>query len=159
MSTARSGRSGKRSGLRNGKPRSAQRLLIGAAGSILLRRWRDAGGTSRQQRGEPGPMPGAVDLGIADHGERAGPERAAQIPIALLADPAKLVLASARVLFRQEPQPRPDKSRPDRKALASATLATSAVASAGPTPGSSSSRRHVSFERCHAFICRSNSRI
>ena len=39
------------------------------------------------------------------------------------------------------------------------TLATSAVASAGPTPGSSSSRRLVSFERCQAFICRSNSKI
>jgi hypothetical protein len=104
-------------------------------------------------------MPGAVDLGIADHGERAGPERAAQIPIALLADPAKLVLASARVLFRQEPQPRPDKSRPDRKALASATLATSAVASVGPTPGIASNLLLVALDRCQAMMRRSNSSI
>lgn len=52
-----------------------------------------------------------------------------------------------------------EKSRPDRNAFGSATLATSVVASAGPTPGNSSSRRHVSFERCQAFSCRSNSRI
>jgi hypothetical protein len=34
-----------------------------------------------------------MDLGIADHGERAGCEQAAQIAIALFADTAKLVLA------------------------------------------------------------------
>ena len=39
-----------------------------------------------------------------------------------------------------------EKSRPDRNAFGSATLATNAVASAGPTRGSSSSRRLVSFE-------------
>jgi len=41
-------------------------------------------------------MPRAKDLGIANHSERAGREQAAQIAIALLADTAKLVLASAR---------------------------------------------------------------
>src|ERR1700757_4692425 len=50
-------------------------------------------------------MSGAVDLGIADHGERAGREQAAQIAIALLADTAKLVLAPARVLLRHQPDP------------------------------------------------------
>src|SRR5262245_50421604 len=49
-----------------------------------------------------------------------------------------------------------EKSRPDRNALGSGMLATSAVASAGPTPGSSSSRRLVSLERCQALIRRSN---
>jgi len=39
-----------------------------------------------------------------------------------------------------------------RKAFGSATLATSAVASAGPTPGRSSSRLLVSFERCQAGL-------
>src|SRR6516164_6439618 len=64
------------------------------------------GGSPRQQRGEPRPMPSAMDLGIADHGERAGREQAAQIAIALLADTAKLVLAPTRVLLRNEPNPR-----------------------------------------------------
>ena len=34
-------------------------------------------------------MPGAMDLGIADHGERASCEEAAQIAIALFADTAE----------------------------------------------------------------------
>jgi hypothetical protein len=48
---------------------------------------------------------------------------------------------------------------PDRNAFGSATLATKAVASAGPTPGMSSSRLLVSLDRCQAMIIRSNSRI
>ena len=52
-----------------------------------------------------------------------------------------------------------EKSRPDRKAIGSATLATRAVAKTGPTPGISSSRRLVSLDRCQALIIRSNSRI
>src|SRR6516162_2986821 len=65
----------------------------------------DLGGSPRQQRGEPGPMPSAMDLGIADHGERASREQAAQIAIALLADTAKLVFTPARVLLRHKPNP------------------------------------------------------
>jgi hypothetical protein len=38
-------------------------------------------------------MPRAVELGIADRGERAGCEQATQIAIALLDDTAKSVLA------------------------------------------------------------------
>src|SRR5664280_2620525 len=41
------------------------------------------------------PMLGAMDLGIADDGERADHEQAAQIAIALLADTAESVLAPA----------------------------------------------------------------
>jgi hypothetical protein len=52
-----------------------------------------------------------------------------------------------------------EKSRPDRKALASATLATNAVASAGPTPGIASSRLLVAFDQCQAMMRRSNSSI
>src|SRR5262245_4138798 len=52
-----------------------------------------------------------------------------------------------------------EKSRPDRKVLGSAMLAIRAVASAGPTPGISSSRLLVSLDRCQALIIRSNSRI
>src|SRR5262249_29029424 len=54
---------------------------------------------------EPGPMPGAMDPGIADHGERASRKQAAQIAVALLADAAKPVLAPAGVLLRHEPDP------------------------------------------------------
>src|SRR4029077_7829238 len=60
------------------------------------------GGSPRQQPREPGPMSGAMDLGIADHGECAYCEQAAQIAIALLADTAKLVLAPTGVLLRHE---------------------------------------------------------
>src|SRR6266542_3875810 len=52
-----------------------------------------------------------------------------------------------------------EKSLPDRKALGSPTLATRAVANAGPTPGISSSRLLASLDRCQAMIRRSNSRI
>src|SRR5205807_10516254 len=41
-----------------------------------------------------------------------------------------------------------EKFRPDRKAFGSGTLATRAVASAGPTPGIASSRLLVSLDRC-----------
>src|SRR5262245_30183357 len=50
-------------------------------------------------------MFGAMELRIADHGERAGGEQAAQIAIALFADVAEPVLASARVLLWHEPDP------------------------------------------------------
>src|ERR1035437_884971 len=52
-----------------------------------------------------------------------------------------------------------EKLRPDRKAFGLATLPTRAVASTGPTPGISSSRLLVSFDRCQAMICRSKPRI
>ena len=50
-------------------------------------------------------IPSAVDLGIANDGERARREQTAQIAIALLADTAKLVLTPARVLLRHESNP------------------------------------------------------
>jgi hypothetical protein len=89
-------------------------------------------------------MFGAMDLGIADDGERTSGEQAAQIAIALFADTAELVLAPLECCFGTSPI-QAEKSRPDRKAFASATLATKAVASAGPTPGMSSSRLIASF--------------
>src|ERR1700733_9981374 len=55
----------------------------------------DLRGSPRQQRGEPRPMLGAMDLGIPDHGECACSEQAAQIAIAAFADIAEPVLASA----------------------------------------------------------------
>jgi len=47
-----------------------------------------------------------------------------------------------------------EKSRPDRNAFGFATLATRAVARAGPTPGISSSRLLASLDRCQAMIRR-----
>ena len=55
----------------------------------------DLGRSPGQQCREPGPMLGAMDLGIADDGECAGHEQAAQIAITLFADAAEPVLASA----------------------------------------------------------------
>ena len=95
-------------------------------------------------------MAGAMDLGIADHGERASREQAAQIAIALFAEPP--------LEFCTSPT-QAEKSRPDRKAPGSAILATSAVASAGPRPGIASSRLLVALDRCQAMMRRSNSRI
>src|ERR1700687_3959594 len=69
---------------------------------------RDGGnlrGPPRQQCLEPRPMLGAMDLGVADDGERAGHEQAAQIAVTLLADIAKPVLASTRVLLRHDTDP------------------------------------------------------
>src|SRR5450830_1494019 len=56
-------------------------------------------------------------------------------------------------------EPEAEKLRPDRKTFGSATVATRAVASTGPTPGQSSSRMLISFDRCQVLIIRSNSRI
>src|SRR5262245_8312714 len=58
-----------------------------------------------QQRCEPRPVPGAMDLGIADHRQGAGRKQATQIAIALFADTAELVPAPTRVLLRHEPDP------------------------------------------------------
>src|SRR6185503_12753984 len=54
---------------------------------------------------KPGAMLGSVDLGVADDGECTGHEQAAQIAVTLLADTAESVLAPARVLLRNEPDP------------------------------------------------------
>ena len=50
-------------------------------------------------------MLGAMDFGIANDGERARREQAAQIAIASFADTAEPVLASARVLLGDKPDP------------------------------------------------------
>ena len=46
-----------------------------------------------------------MDLGVADDGERAGNEQAAEIAVASFADTAEPVLAPARVLLRHEADP------------------------------------------------------
>ena len=79
------------------------------------------GRPSRQQRCDPGPILGAVDLGIANDGECAGHEQAAQIAIPLFADTAEPIPTAARVLFGNQPDPGRE------VVLASATLATRAA--------------------------------
>src|SRR6476619_1133478 len=74
------------------------RDLVGERDSSNLR-------PPRQQGREPGPMFGAMDLGVTDDGKRAGHEQAAQIAVTLLADIAEPVLASARVLLRHDTDP------------------------------------------------------
>ena len=103
-------------------------------------------------------MFGAMNLGVTNDGERAGHEQAAQIAVTLLADPAEPVLASLECCFGTSPI-QAEKLRPDRQAFGSATVATTAVASTGPTPGASSSLMLVSLDRCQALISRSNSSI
>src|SRR6478609_8848721 len=69
---------------------------------------RDGGDLRRppcQQCCEPGPMFGAMDLGIANDGQRASHEQAAQIAVTLFADAAEPVLATAGVLLRHEAYP------------------------------------------------------
>jgi hypothetical protein len=66
----------------------------------------DLGRPPRQQCRKPGAMLGAVELGMADHGERASREQTAQITIALFGDAAELVFTPARVLLRNKPDPR-----------------------------------------------------
>ena len=61
------------------------------------------GRTPCQQGREPGPMFGAMDLGVTDDRKRAGHKQAAQIAITLFAYIAEPVLASTRVLLRHEP--------------------------------------------------------
>ena len=56
--------------------------------------------TPRQQSREPGPMFGAMDLGVTNNGECAGHEQAAQVAVTLFAYIAEPVLASTGVLFR-----------------------------------------------------------
>ena len=103
-------------------------------------------------------MFGAMDLGVTDDGKCAGHKQAAQIAVTLLAYIAEPVLASTGVLFGTMPI-QAEKLRPDRKDCGSATAATKAVASTGPTPGASSSLMLISLDRCQALVSRSNSRI
>ena len=91
------------------------------------------------QRCQPRPMLGAVFFHKPNDGERAGAEQGSDIPVAGLGDIAEPLPAAARFCLGTSPI-QAAKSRPQRKAFGSATLATSAVASAGPTPGMASSR-------------------
>ena len=75
------------------------RDLVGERDGRNLRR------SPRQQCRKPGPMFGAMDLGVTDDRKCAGHKQAAQIAVTLLAYIAKPVLASTRVLFRHHTDP------------------------------------------------------
>ena len=94
----------------------------------------DLGRPPHQQCRKPRPMLGAVDLGIADDGECTGDEQAAQIAVTCLLMLPSLSLPPLECCVGTSPI-QAEKLRPDRKVLGSATLATKAVASSGPTPG------------------------
>ena len=53
----------------------------------------DLGRAPPQQRREPGPMSGTMDLGVTDDGECSSHEQAAQIAVTLFADTAEPFLA------------------------------------------------------------------
>src|SRR5258707_11585104 len=76
-----------------------------SAQSCWQARWRRPSSGAVPTTREPGPMLGAVDLGIADDGECTGHEQAAQIAVPLFADAAEPVLAPTRVLLRNESNP------------------------------------------------------
>jgi hypothetical protein len=106
----------------------------GHSGELV--RKRDSGDFGRppcQQRCDPWPILGAVDLGIANDGRCPGHEQAAQIAIPLLILPS-LSRPPLECCLGTSPI-QAEKLRPDRKVLGSATLAARAVASSGPTPG------------------------
>ena len=66
----------------------------------------DFGRPSCQQRCDPRPILGAVDLALVpDDGECAGHEQAAQITVPLFADATEPVPTPARVLFGYQPDP------------------------------------------------------
>src|SRR4029079_14794516 len=122
---------------------------------------RDSGNLGRppgQQCRKPGPMFGALDLGVADDRKRAGHKQAAKIAVTLLAILPSLFLPPLECCFGTIPI-QAEKLRPDRKDFGSATAATKAVASTGPTPGAASSLMLISLDRCQALINRSNSSI
>ncbi len=156
---SRSSRSAKRARARGSLQRSTVAIIAQALRAISLtaRSWRrssvaaEAGSRARGDVSCRGSASGVT--------ASARREQPAQIGVVLVGDAAELV-STGRSSSGFGTRPiEAEKSRHDRNAFGSATVATSAVASAGPTPGSSSSRRHVSFERCQALICRSNSRI
>src|SRR5271166_2077792 len=78
----------------------------GHSGELVGQRDRsDFGRPSCQQCCDPGPILGAMELGIADDGERASHEQAAQIAVSLFADTAEPGPTPTRVLFGYEADP------------------------------------------------------
>ena len=92
-------------------------------------------------------MFGAMDLGVADDRKGAGHEQAARdsghLASFILPSP---FLPPLECCFGTIPI-QAEKLRPDRKDFGSATAATKAVASTGPTPGAAPSLLLISLDR------------
>ena len=120
----------------------------GYARHLVGKRYRhDLEGSSRQQLREPGILLWLLARTLqhrmgSDH-ERYAPH----VAVALFRDRPELLLAAGRVLARHEPI-QAAKSRPERNAIGSATVATMADAPTMPIPGMLLSRLLASFERC-----------
>ena len=118
---------------------------------LVCKRYRyDLEGSSRQQLREPGIF-FRVLLGVAQDRVSANDENAPHIAVALFRDRPELLLAAGRVLAGTSPIPAA-KSRPERNAIGSATVATMADAPTMPIPGMLLSRLLASFERCSIMI-------
>ena len=95
-------------------------------------------------------------VGVSDDRQRPDDQHLPQIAVALLRDPAEPLLAAAGVLPRHEPDPGGQvPARPERL-QGPGSSATRALASSGPTPGTSISRRPTSVARALALIRRSS---
>ena len=92
-----------------------------------------------EQRCQPGPVPGAVLQRIFDDGQDTGTEKYRRYRSPALVILPSLSRSPLEFCFGTKPI-HAEKSRPERMAFGSATLATNAVASAGPTPGMASRR-------------------
>lgn len=115
------------------------------------------GCSPRHQLHEPWP-PGPVPFGMADDRHGADHEQLSQVAIAGLGDAAELLLAPLEFCFGTSPI-QAERQRPDLNACASATVATNALVSSGPTPGISISLRPSSVSRALARTLRSFSSI
>ena len=112
----------------------------------------DLGWPTRQQCREPRPTLGAVDPGIANDGERAGHEQAAQIAVALFADAAEPVLAPARVLLRVPARSRPRSCGLSERPWGQRHWRQERWPVSGQRRGIAASRLLVSCDRCQAMI-------
>lgn len=89
--------------------------------------------------------------GITHHANCANEQKASDIAITLLGDPAEPLFAAGGVLSRRQTKPRA-KWRPERKAFGSGTVAAMAVAVIGPIPGMVARRWRARFARCQCLI-------
>ncbi len=119
--------------------------LVGQCDGLRL------GRSTRHQSSEPWPLQRAVLLRVADNGHRADDEQPSQYRLPCLVMLPSLSLPPVDCCFGTSPI-HAARLRPDPNAFQSPISATRAVATIGPMPGISSSRRLASHERCQARI-------
>ena len=109
-----------------------------------------------QQSSEPRSVVGAMDLGISNDSKRAGHEQATYIAVALFADTAKPVFASAGVLAGHKADPCREVSAGSERLRICNTGDQSCRQHLGRRRELSSSFMLISLDRCQALINRSN---